>query len=269
MSRYARARVLVIAGSDSSGGAGIQADCKIITALGGYAASAITALTAQNTLGVHGVFKVSADFVRAQIRAVLEDIGADALKSGMLVNAEIIEAVAEEIRNAAKGGGKIPYVLDPVMVAKGGAALLSPDAVGKLREMLVPLADVVTPNIPEARELTGITIRSESDARKAGEALLEMGAKAALVKGGHGDGDELVDVLVLKDGKSMRFPNKRIDTVHTHGTGCSLASAIAVLLAKGLGLHEAVEQALAHVRRGIVEAPGFGKGHGPIAHAFH
>lgn len=268
MSRYARARVLVVAGSDSSGGAGFQADCKVITALGGYAASAITALTAQNTLGVHGVFEVPADFVRAQMRAVIEDIGADALKSGMLVDTGIIEAVAEEISNSLKGGRKIPYVLDPVMVAKGGAALLSPDAVGKLREALVPLADVVTPNIPEAGGLTGITIRNESDARKAGEALLKMGAKAALVKGGHGEGKELVDVLVTKEGKSVRFPNKRIDTVHTHGTGCSLASAIAVLLARGLRLHEAVEQALAHVRRGIVEAPEFGKGHGPIAHAF-
>ena len=266
MSDRARGRVLVIAGSDSSGGAGFQADCKAITALRGYAASAITALTAQNTLGVHGVFEVPADFVRAQMRVVLDDIGADAIKSGMLVGADIIDVVAEELRNTFEGSEKIPYVLDPVMVAKGGAALLSPDAVGKLREKLVPLSDVITPNIPEALELTGVKIRSEADARKAGEIILEMGAGAALIKGGHGEGKRLVDLLVLKDGEAVRFASERIDTVHTHGTGCSLASAIAALLARGFELLEAVERGLAYVRRGIVEAPGFGKGHGPIAH---
>ena len=262
-------RVLVVAGSDSGGGAGFQADCKVITALGGYAACALTALTAQNTLGVHGVFAVPPAFVAAQMRAVLDDIGADAVKSGMLADAPVIEAVAGELTrffaaNRASGGKRVPYVLDPVMVAKGGAPLLAPDAVACLQERLLPLADVITPNLPEALALTGVEIANEEDARRAGDILLARGAGAALIKGGHGAGAELVDVLVCADGTVARFAARRIDTPHTHGTGCSLASAIAVLLAQGVGLPEAVAKALAHVRRGIEQAPGFGAGHGPI-----
>ena len=256
-------RVLVVAGSDSGGGAGFQADCKVITALGGYAACALTALTAQNTLGVHDILPVPPAFVAAQMRAVLDDIGADAVKSGMLADAPVIEAVAAELTRFF-ASRRVPYVLDPVMVAKGGAPLLAPDAVARLRELLLPLADVITPNLPEALALTGVDIASEQDARRAGEILLAAGAGAALIKGGHGPGAELVDVLVCADGTVARFAASRIDTPHTHGTGCSLASAIAVLLAQGLDLPEAVGQALAHVRRGIEQAPGFGAGHGPI-----
>ena len=256
--------MLVIAGSDSGGGAGFQADCKVITALGGYAACALTALTAQNTLGVHDILAVPPEFVGAQMRAVLDDIGADAVKSGMLADAPVIEAVADELTRFFAAAGPVPYVLDPVMVAKGGAPLLKPDAVARLRRLLLPLADLVTPNLPEARALTGVEIADETQARRAGEILLDMGAGAALIKGGHGTGPELVDVLVSADGAVARFAAERIDTPHTHGTGCSLASAIAALLAQGVALPDAVAKGLAHVRRGILQAPGFGTGHGPI-----
>lgn len=260
-------RVLVIAGSDSGGGAGFQADCKVITALGGYATCALTALTAQNTLGVRGVFEVPADFVRTQMHAVLEDIGTDAVKSGMLVGREIIDTVAEELSDTFSNKGRVPFVLDPVMFAKSGTALLDPNSIARLRELLVPLADVVTPNLPEILALTGVEVHSEAEMRRAGEILLEMGAGAALLKGGHGLGAELVDMLILDDNEVVSFRNKRIETKHTHGTGCSLASAIAVLLARGTQLREAVATALEYVRRGILEAPGFGGGQGPIAHA--
>ena len=259
-----RGRVLVVAGSDSGGGAGFQADCKVITALGGYASCALTALTAQNTLGVHDVLPVPPGFVGAQMRAVLDDIGTDAVKSGMLADAPVVEAVADGLERFFAARGRVPYVLDPVMVAKGGAALLAPDAVARLRERLVPLADVITPNLPEALALTGVEVSGEEEARRAGEVLLEMGAGAALIKGGHGAGAELVDVLVSADGAVARFAAARIDTPHTHGTGCSLASAIAALLAQGAALPDAVARGLAHVRRGILQAPGFGAGHGPM-----
>lgn len=265
----ARARVLVVAGSDSGGGAGFQADCKVITALGGYASCALTAVTAQNTLGVHGVFAVPAAFVRAQMRAVLEDIGTDAVKSGMLGEAAVVSVVAEELRRFFSAGGRVPYVLDPVMVAKGGAPLLAEDAVEAVRRELVPLADLVTPNLPEAEALTG-----ETDGVRAGEALVAMGARAALVKGGHGEGREVVDVLVWGSDaggaartRVSRFRGERIETRHTHGTGCALASTVAVLLAGGVALEEAVARGLAHVRRGILQAPGFGAGHGPLEYA--
>ena len=263
-----RPRILVIAGSDSGGGAGFQADCKVTTALGGYASCALTALTAQNTLGVQGVFPVPAPFVAAQMRSVLDDIGADAIKSGMLANTAVIEAVAAELRRFfAASSRPVPYVLDPVMVAKGGAQLLLPDAIAALRAQLFPLADVLTPNLPEACALTGLPISTEADARRAAESLLASGPRAVLLKGGHAEGAILVDILLTADGDIARFPSSRLPTRHTHGTGCSLASALACLLARGLPLPQATEGALSHVRRGIEQAPGFGSGHGPIEHA--
>ncbi|HSU06916.1 MAG TPA: bifunctional hydroxymethylpyrimidine kinase/phosphomethylpyrimidine kinase [Acetobacteraceae bacterium] len=256
-------RVLVIAGSDSGGGAGIQADIKTITALGGYAATSITALTAQNTLGVHAVLPVPPDFVRQQIAVVLDDIGADAVKSGMLANAAIIEAVAEELTARA---GRVPLVLDPVMVAKGGAALLATNAIAALKGRLLPLATVITPNLPEAEALSGIPITDLNGMRQAATALLAFGPAAVLLKGGHLPGDTVIDLLATKD-ETEEFVAPRIASRNTHGTGCTLASAVATGLAQGLKLRDAVLRARSYVRAAIASAPGFGAGHGPMNHA--
>lgn len=260
-----KGRVLIIAGSDSGGGAGIQADIKSVTALGGFAATAITALTAQNTLGVHDVFPVDTGFIQKQMRVVLDDIGADSLKTGMLHSSEVIEAVCAVLENEAAG---IPVVVDPVMVAKGGASLLGSDAVATLRDRLLPLAAVITPNIPEAEDILGQdshTLRTVDDMKAAAEALKIMGPRAVLVKGGHMEGDALSDVLLDDDGFHI-FETRRIDTAHTHGTGCTLASSIATGIAQGLALPEAVRRAQAYVVAAIKGAPGFGAGHGPIDH---
>lgn len=259
-----KGRVLIIAGSDSGGGAGIQADVKSVTALGGFAATAITALTAQNTLGVHDVFPVDIDFVQQQMRVVLDDIGADSLKTGMLHSAEVIEAVCAVIDD---DGADIPLVVDPVMVAKGGAALLDVDSVTTLRDRLLPLARVITPNIPEAEKILGApgSISSVADMKQAAEALKALGAGAVLVKGGHMEGDALSDVLLDDDGYHI-FETQRVDTVHTHGTGCTLASAIATGLAQKMSLPDAVGRAQAYVVAAIKGAPGYGAGHGPIDH---
>ncbi len=254
-----RGRVLVVAGSDSGGGAGIQADLKTVMALGGYATTAITALTAQNTLGVQGVFAAPPEFVVQQMRVVLEDIGADAVKIGMLGTPVVILAVA----GALPAG--VPVVVDPVMVAKGGAALLAADAVAALREVLVPKAAVVTPNAPEAEALTAIAVEDETGMRDAAEALLRMGAAAVLMKGGHLPGPVVRDILVTRDGTEI-WAEPRIETRHTHGTGCTLASGVAVGLAQGMGLREAVARARAYVRAALSAAPGFGQGHGPMGH---
>ena len=259
-----KGRVLVVAGSDSGGGAGIQADIKTVTALGGYAATAVTALTAQDTTGVHGVHEVPAAFVAEQIRVVLEDIGADAAKTGMLHRVGIIEAAADALRLRA---GAAPLVVDPVMFAKGGASLLDDSALTPLVETLLPLARVATPNRPEAERLAGMEIAGESDMRRAGERILALGPRAVLVKGGHVEGGEVVDVLVERGGASRRFAGPRLESRHTHGTGCTLASAIAASLAQGLDLAASVARARAYVRRAIASAPGFGKGHGPLDHA--
>jgi hydroxymethylpyrimidine/phosphomethylpyrimidine kinase len=256
-------RVLIIAGSDSGGGAGIQADIKTVTALDGFAATAITALTAQNTEGVHGVMPVDIAFIRQQMEVVLRDIGADSIKTGMLHSAQVIDTVCSVLRADAAG---IPLVVDPVMVAKGGASLLDADAAGTLRESLLPLATVITPNIPEAEALLGSSIGSVGDMEEAARTLRAMGPAAVLVKGGHMEGDELIDVLVDEDGVH-RFATRRIQTAHTHGTGCSLASAIATGLAQGNTLVDAVRRAQAYVAEAIRTAPGFGRGHGPINHA--
>ncbi len=256
-------RVLIVAGSDSGGGAGVQADIKAVTALNGFAATAITALTAQNTLGVHGVEPVPVDFIKAQMVAVLDDIGADCIKTGMLHDAPVIEAVAETL---AAHGGDVPLVLDPVMVAKGGARLLDQDAVAALKSLLLPGATLATPNIPEAEVLLDIAIEGAGDMEGAARALLDLGPGAVLLKGGHLDGDAVVDVLASPDGV-RRFEESRIMSRHTHGTGCTLASAIATGLAQGMALTPAVTRARAYVRKAIATAPGFGAGHGPLNHA--
>ena len=257
-----KGRVLIVAGSDSGGGAGIQADIKSVTALGGFAATAITALTAQNTLGVHDVFPVDIGFIQLQMRVVLEDIGADCLKTGMLHSSEVIEAVCAVIETHA---AEIPVVVDPVMVAKGGASLLDSDAVGTLRDRLLPLAHLITPNIPEAEALLEQPISTIDDMKAAAQKLKALGPAAVLIKGGHMAGDALSDVLLGEDGFHV-FATGRIDTVHTHGTGCTLASAIATGIAQGLALPKAVGRAQAYVVAAIRNAPGFGKGHGPIDH---
>jgi hydroxymethylpyrimidine/phosphomethylpyrimidine kinase len=252
-------RVLAIAGSDSGGGAGIEADVKTISALGGYACTAITAVTAQNTLGVAGVHAIPAEFVRLSIETVLADIGADAVKLGMLADAGIIRAVA-----ACLPAG-IPVVLDPVMVATSGAVLLPDDAIGALRELLLPRATLVTPNLPEAGKLTGLPYGTEAERVALGQALLGMGAAAALIKGGHGSGDVLTDYLVTRSGvEAISLP--RLQTRNTHGTGCTLASAIATGLAQGMALAGAVARARHYLHEAIQRAPGFGTGNGPVNH---
>ncbi len=254
-----KGRVLIVAGSDSGGGAGIQADIKAVTALGGYAATAITALTAQNTLGVQGVLPVPPGFIRQQMRLVLDDIGADALKTGMLHDAATIEAVVAELPQG------VPLVADPVMVAKGGHALLRDEAVAVLKRALLPRATLLTPNLPEAEVLTGITIPDLPAMREAARRLLGLGAPAVLLKGGHLPGEALVDILVTAEGLE-EFAGQRIESRHTHGTGCTLASAIATGLAQGMALRDAVQRARAYVRAAILAAPGFGAGHGPLDH---
>jgi hydroxymethylpyrimidine/phosphomethylpyrimidine kinase len=256
-------RVLVIAGSDSGGGAGIQADIKAITALGAFAATAITALTAQNTLGVHAVHPVPGDFLRAQISCVLDDIGADVIKTGMLGDAATIETVCATLETHARG---IPVVVDPVMVAKGGARLLQDEALSTLKRRLLPFATLLTPNLPEAEVLAGMEIRTPADMRHAAAALLTLGVPAVLLKGGHLEGDVMVDMLATEAGIE-EFPSMRIDTRHTHGTGCTMASAIAAGLSQGRSLRDAVVRARAYVRAAIETAPGLGGGHGPLNHA--
>lgn len=253
-------RVLIIAGSDSGGGAGIQADIKSCAAFGAYSATAITAITAQNTLGVQQVEILSPELVRAQIRSVMDDIGADVIKIGMLGSAAIIDVVAEEIDKASAY-----IVLDPVMVATSGDSLLSDKAVTAMKEKLVPLCDLITPNVPEAELLTGMTISEMDELSRAGEALLEMGTYAALMKGGHLKGKSVIDVLVSEDGAQI-MSGPRIHSRHTHGTGCTLASAIAANMALGYPLEEAVSNAREFVYEAIRTAPGFGAGHGPLNH---
>jgi hydroxymethylpyrimidine/phosphomethylpyrimidine kinase len=256
-------RVLIVAGSDSGGGAGIQADIKAVTALDGFVATAITALTAQNTLGVQGVEAVSPAFIEAQMVAVLDDIGADCVKTGMLADAPVIGTVVATLE---AHGADIPLVVDPVMVAKGGESLLRPEAVDALKTKLLPKAALLTPNIPEAEALLGAQINRTEAMEGAARALLDLGPAAVLLKGGHMAGDTLIDVLVSPHGV-RKFQCRRLDTPHTHGTGCTLASAIATGLAQGLALEPAVARAWAYVQRAIATAPGLGAGHGPLNHS--
>ena len=254
-------RVLIIAGSDSGGGAGIQADIKTVTALGGYAMTAITALTAQNTQGVFGIHDVPPEFVAQQIELTLGDIGADCIKIGMLHRPEIIATVSATLDCWAP---ETPIVVDPVMVAKGGHPLLKDDAVDTLRTLLVPMAAVLTPNLPEADALAGSGELADLDLA---ERLLALGPRAVLLKGGHGEGPVVRDVLARRDGPPEVFYSPREHTRHTHGTGCTLASAIAVSLAQGLNVRAAVVRARAYVVEAMRRAPGFGAGHGPLNHA--
>lgn len=256
-----RGTVLTVAGSDSGGGAGIQADLKTVTLLGAYGASVITALTAQNTLGVTGIHPVPAPFVTTQLETVLSDIPVDVVKTGMLPDASVVAAVAAALAR----GPKRPLVLDPVMIAKGGASLAGNDAVTAMREHLIPRAYLLTPNIPEAETLTGLTITDEEGMRRAAAALRSMGARNVVLKGGHLEEGEAVDLLF--DGATFtRFTALRIATRNTHGTGCTFASAVAAFLARGEHLPAAVRRAKEFVTAAIREARPLGAGHGPVNH---
>lgn len=257
-----QSRVLIIAGSDPSGGAGVQADIKTVTALGAYAASAITALTVQNTKGVTAVHAVAPEIIAAQIDAVMSDIGADAIKIGMIGDAETADLLAEILPAYARA---IPIVLDPVLASTSGDALAGEGVARILLEKLAPLARIITPNAPEAAALTGIAVDSEAAMRRAGKALLQRGPGAVLVKGGHMAGAEVVDILFDANGEQA-FRHSRIETRSTHGTGCTLASAIATGLAQDMPLAGAVARATNYVHEAIRTAPGFGGGCGPLNH---
>jgi hydroxymethylpyrimidine/phosphomethylpyrimidine kinase len=263
MTETVKGRVLIIAGSDSGGGAGIQADIKTVTALGGYAMTAITAVTVQNTIGVTNVHEVPPQIVREQIEAVMGDLGADVWKLGMMGSAAHVRTVMEAWYAIGEG---VPVVLDPVMIAKGGASLLAEDAIAVIRDEMMPIAAMVTPNAPEAEALTGVEVRGLDGQIDAAEVLVEqLGAFSALVKGGHIEGDTIRDVLLTREGYRV-FESPRIDTRATHGTGCTLASGIAAHLARGLALEPAVEKARAYLMEAIRRAPGLGKGHQPLGH---
>ena len=261
MEEETRRIVLTIAGSDSGGGAGIQADLKTFAAFGCFGITAITAVTAQNTIGVRAIHAIPAGMVTAQLAALADDLPPDACKSGMLANREIVEAVASAI--ATHGWSR--YVLDPVMASTSRDSLLQDDAVDAMRSMLLPLATCVTPNLDEAERLTGIEVRDPEAMVHAGRALLELGAQSALIKGGHLESDILVDVLVTAD-KVERYTRSRLATLATHGTGCTLSAAIAAGLAKGIPLEQSVVAALDYVQAAIKAAPGFGGGKGPLWH---
>ncbi len=256
-----KGRVLIIAGSDPSGGAGIQADIKTVTALGGYAMTAITALTVQNTLGVQQVFPIPDDIIRAQISACLDDIGADCVKIGMIADPEIIAVIAELVP------ADIPMVVDPVLVATSGDRLAR-DGVGEaLKTALFPRAAIATPNVPELAALSGLAVNDSATLKAAGRHLLrDTRVPALLLKGGHLAGDPVTDWLISDDAETC-FPHPRLVSRSTHGTGCTLASAIAVSLAQGDATEHAVRRAGDYVHRAIATAPGFGNGHGPLNHA--
>lgn len=253
-------RLLIIAGSDSGGGAGVQADIKTASAFFVYAMSAITTITVQDTQRVHSVQLLSPKTVREQIRVCLTDIGADAIKIGMLGSAEIVKAVAAALKRYAHG---VPIVLDPVMVSTSGRRLLVADAVEIFKSKLLPLATLVTPNLPEARVLTSMRGTDRKAAETAGRELVQSGARAALIKGGHATRETVDDVLVWQGGVEIyAFP--RLRTKHTHGTGCALSTAIACGLAKGESLPIATGRAREFVQHAIETAPGLGRGHGPL-----
>jgi len=261
---------MTIAGSDSGAGAGVQADLKTFAALGIYGTSVLTAITAQNTIAVTAVHELPTDVIEAQIEAVISDIGADAVKTGMLSSSVIIECVTSYLKDSMKKYPDMPglrrLVVDPVMVAKSGDALLQEEAVGALRELLLPMSAVVTPNIPEAETLTGMTIVTDNDVRKAAQAIVAMGAASVVVKGGHREGPA-TDVYF--NGSDFReFTSPRFDTVNTHGTGCTFASAVAAGLAQGLPTEDAVGQAKEYVTEAIRQSFAVGQGHGPLNHFY-
>ena len=261
--------VLVIAGSDPSGGAGIQADLKTLTSLGVYGMTAITALTEQNTRGVSGIFEIPLDFVIKQINCCLSDIGANAIKIGMMHNAELINGVYEALKqNEIIGSKKIKIVLDPVMVAKGGHRLLKEDAVNSLKNFIKKTKPVLTPNIPEAEILTGMKINNLVDMKIAGEKIIKLGANFVVLKGGHMNTPIISDLLI---GEKIidQIKTKKLETNNTHGTGCTMASALAAGLAKSHDIEEAFQKAHSYVNQAIITSPNFGKGHGPINHSFN
>lgn len=266
-----KGKVMIIAGSDSGGGAGIQGDIKACMAMGVYASTVITAITAQNTLGVEGIFEVPTKHIEKQIHAVLRDIGADVIKTGMLSSSTIVHSVVDTIYSQSYSDAPKKLVVDPVMVAKGGARLLEQRAVDKVIELLLPKAYLVTPNIPEAELLSGIHIQNTADMVLAAKKLIEYGAENVLVKGGHLENtEELENILVDGEGNISRFQSQKIHTDNTHGTGCSMASAIASLLAREVSLSEAISLATRYIHYAIDLASGsIGHGHGPINHGFH
>jgi hydroxymethylpyrimidine/phosphomethylpyrimidine kinase len=260
-------RVLTIAGSDCGGGAGIQADLKTVAALGCYGLSAITALTAQNTLGVHGIHPVPSEFAAAQIAAVFDDMGADAVKIGMLYSAPLIRVVAQLLRKYTARN----IVLDPVMVAQSGDRLLQDDAVDAIREYLMPLSDVVTPNVPEAEVLAGRRIRSLEDMQAAARSLGRFGSRTVLLKGGHLEAGDSSDLLYLcRKNRMVTLTAERIASRNTHGTGCTLSSAIAAYLARGEGIEDAIRHAKEYITEAIRAGAEYtlGGGHGPVHHFF-
>jgi hydroxymethylpyrimidine/phosphomethylpyrimidine kinase len=264
MTTDTKSRVLIVAGSDSGGGAGIQADIKTVTALGGYAMTAVTAITVQKTMGVFYVHPIPLKVIRDQISCVVADLGADVIKTGMLGAVETVETVAEALDTYASN---IPRVVDPVMVAKGGHPLLEEKAVGAVKTLMIPHCALLTPNAPEAERLTDLSVDGINGQRRAAEKLLRMGAKAVLVKGGHIPGQTFIDLLATHKGERF-YEATRIDTTSTHGTGCTLASAVSAFLAQGVELEEAIERARHYVFEAIKRAPGFGNGHGPLDHAW-
>ena len=256
-----KSKVLIVAGSDSSGGAGIQADIKTVTALGSYAMTALTAVTAQNTRGVKLITSIPIKNVQKQITMILDDIGANAIKIGMLHNASIIKCVCKILKKYKLKN----VVLDPVMIAKGGAQLINSNSINYLKKMLLPMCSVVTPNIPEAEVLTGYSILNKEDMIKAAKKIISMGAKNVLLKGGHLKNKMIFDILVSKN-KIKVFPKRKIKTKNTHGTGCTLSSALATFLSQKKNLDISCKLSLKYVDRAIVSAPGYGKGFGPLNH---
>lgn len=259
-------RILSIAGSDSSGGAGIQADIKTIAMLGGYAMTAITAVTAQNTIGVQAIAPMAGDVVAQQIASCIDDIGVDAIKIGMLHDADIIAHTARALE-----GTTAPIVLDPVMIATSGAALIAPDAVAAMRDLLFSRAAIITPNLPELSHILGRTIEDTGQMAQGAEELARLTGAAVLAKGGHTADARVIDVLFMpgmlgEGARAVQFDHARIDTPHTHGTGCTLSSAVATLLGHGLPLEHAVRLARQFVLSAIEAAPGFGAGNGPLGH---
>lgn len=256
-----KSKVLIIAGSDSSGGAGIQADIKTVTVLGSYAMTAITAVTSQNTKGVKDIVSIPAKNLQTQMIMVLDDIKANAVKIGMLHNISIIKCVYKTLKKYKLKN----IVLDPVMIAKGGTKLVNDNSIKYLNKLLLPLCDVVTPNIPEAEVLTGYSISNKEDMIKAGKKIISMGAKNVLLKGGHLKNKMIFDILISK--KIIKiFPKRKIKTKHTHGTGCTLSSAIATCLSQNKNIQMSCKISLKYVDQAILTAPGYGKGFGPLNH---
>ncbi|KON88376.1 phosphomethylpyrimidine kinase [Sporosarcina globispora] len=255
-------KALTIAGSDSGGGAGIQADLKTFQELGVFGMSALTAVTAQNTQGVQGVYPMTAEAVASQIQSIGEDLRPDAVKTGMLFSAEIIESVSKKI---AKYGWK-NIVTDPVMIAKGGASLLQNEAIAAMKKHLIPLSMVITPNIPEAEVLTDIRIRSLDDKKQAAVELHKLGARNVIIKGGHDEGKDIAADLLFDGGSFSEFKSKRIQTANTHGTGCTFSAAITAGLADGLSVQQAVDRAKQFIQAAIEHDLGIGSGHGPTNH---